>query len=565
MGVISILDPGSRPVIESVTRYPAKEGSVGDHKIPTTILYGPNEDVRAVGAEAEQGLFLEEVETEQLIKAEWFKLHLCPKHLQSPQITDNIPPLPLGKSIISIFADFLRYLFQCAKKFIVESHLNGVSVWGSQKDIILTHPNGWEGPQQALMRQAAVEAGVIPDTQEGRDSVHFVTEGEASLHFCVANGLVSEKLKAGSAVLVIDAGGGTVDISGYEKNSNNAFVFKEAAAPQSHFHGSIFVTQHAKIFLRNYLQDSKYSEDVDDIARCFDKTTKLLFRDPNLPAFIKFGTLRDNDQNFNIRFGQLRLKGIEVARFYEPSISCISQAIADAKYKRQIKCAFLVGGFAGNDWLFTSLQEKFKQYDVSIIRPDHHSNKAVADGAVSFYLDHYVRSRIFKYVCGATCNPLYEPQNPEHDRRLSSRIILADGTQRISGGFCTIIPRGTEVSETQVFRKPYYRCKDKRADILDGDLRCDIYCYRGPLKQPYWMNDGSPEDWGILCTVVVDAASISRIIKHHPPSKGRQEYFTLNYEIILLFGLTELKAQIGWTDNGQQKRSPASIVHDIDL
>ena len=59
---------------------------------------------------------------------------------------------------------------------------------------MLSHPNGWEGAQQSKMRRAAVYGGLIPDTDEGRARIRFVTEGEASLHACVLNGLAAEVL-----------------------------------------------------------------------------------------------------------------------------------------------------------------------------------------------------------------------------------------------------------------------------------------------------------------------------------------------------------------------------------
>jgi hypothetical protein len=53
----------------------------------------------------------------------------------------------------------------------------------------LTHPNGWGGSQQAQMREAAILAGVIPNTDQGLSRITFVTEGEASLLFCLSSGL----------------------------------------------------------------------------------------------------------------------------------------------------------------------------------------------------------------------------------------------------------------------------------------------------------------------------------------------------------------------------------------
>ena len=50
-------------------------------------------------------------------------------------------------------------------------------------------------------------------------------------------------------------------------------------------------------------------DDVPQIARCFDRTTKLGFKDPDQPQFVKFGNFKDNDATLGIRRGQLRLLG----------------------------------------------------------------------------------------------------------------------------------------------------------------------------------------------------------------------------------------------------------------
>jgi hypothetical protein len=59
------------------------------------------------------------------------------------------------------------------------------------------------------------------------------------------------------------------------------------------------------------LSDSIYGapDDIAYIAECFDKSTKLTFRDPRQPSFIKFGSPRDADPSVDIKFGQLKLHG----------------------------------------------------------------------------------------------------------------------------------------------------------------------------------------------------------------------------------------------------------------
>jgi hypothetical protein len=128
-----------------------------------------------------------------------FKLHLRPRSRATAGISEELPQLPLGKTVVDLFADFFKYMKQCAKTYIEETHpLIGSDLWSSGNELyILSHPNGWEGAQQVLMREAAVRAGLVPDTREGKERITFITEGEASLNFCVDKGLMNESIQVG--------------------------------------------------------------------------------------------------------------------------------------------------------------------------------------------------------------------------------------------------------------------------------------------------------------------------------------------------------------------------------
>jgi len=201
-----------------------------------------------------EGIY-EIAEEEHWVKAEWygvlifeslrnpfsrktrFKLHLRSRVGAGRQVTDKIPPLPLNKTVVEVFADFLAYLLKCASSFIQDTHANGARLWESVKDqlyFVLSHPNGWEGPQQAEMRKAALLAKLIPDTTSGHARLSFVTEGEASLHFALQNGLPMGVMEDGEGVVIVDAGGGTIDISSYSKDVPGEATnrFEEVAAPQ---------------------------------------------------------------------------------------------------------------------------------------------------------------------------------------------------------------------------------------------------------------------------------------------------------------------------------------------
>ena len=131
-----------------------------------------------------------------------FKLQLPSSSTIDPlekQLFDELPPLPPNKTIVSVFADFYTYLLECSEKYICESHENGSALWASVKDgihFVLSHPNGWGGREQMLLRDAALLAGLIPDdTPQSRDRVSFVTEGEASLNFVIRSGTLAASLK----------------------------------------------------------------------------------------------------------------------------------------------------------------------------------------------------------------------------------------------------------------------------------------------------------------------------------------------------------------------------------
>ena len=98
----------------------------------------------------------------------------------------------------------MGYLFDSAKELFKASEPNGEIRWNSISnsiELVLTHPNGWGGPQQVKMRNAAVKAGIVSDTTAGHNSVHFVSEGEASFSFCASQSQAGKNMKVCYTVL----------------------------------------------------------------------------------------------------------------------------------------------------------------------------------------------------------------------------------------------------------------------------------------------------------------------------------------------------------------------------
>ncbi|KAF9816655.1 hypothetical protein IEO21_03960 [Rhodonia placenta] len=559
----AILEPGEVPKIHGVTRFPGQEHVAGNSKIPSIMYYDRAAKMVAAGAEAESASIVAEAEDENWLMVELFKLRLRPKAMKLKMNGMRFAPLPRGKNAVDVFGDFLAYLFQCTRSFIVDTHANGLSLWRAvEHDIqfVLSHPNGWEGAQQTKMRRAAVYGGLIPDTDEGKARIRFVTEGEASLHACVLNGLAADVLQnpSGHGFIVADAGGGTLDISSYAIRGSAPLVIEEIAPPDCVFAGSVFVSRRARAFFEEKLKASKYGtpDSLDHITKRFDETTKRLFRDNKELQFVPFGSPLDKDPTVGIRGGQLKLTGAEVAALFEPSIE---SAVASIKAQIQasggaIKSVWLVGGFAASPWLFSQLQERLTPLHVTVSRPDSQTSKAVADGAIGFYCDHHVSARMSKFMYGVEYLREFNSEDEEHVARQHRLFELPSGPKLLPDAFDCILSRGLKVKESTVFSRKY--CTEVTNIATLSVFEVELWCYRGGDTIPKWILRNK-EEFSTLCYVRADLSPLAGSAQAKPGKSGKT-YYNIVFNIEIHFGLTEFRARIKWIDNV----SPCSLLQN---
>ncbi|PCH42423.1 hypothetical protein WOLCODRAFT_89826 [Wolfiporia cocos MD-104 SS10] len=551
----AILEPGEIPKIHGVTRFPGQEHVAGNSKIPSIMYYDQSGKMGAAGAEAESASVLADAEDNGWVKVELFKLRLRPRTMKLKMNGMRLASVPHGKTAVDVFGDFLAYLFQCTRSFIVDTHANGPSLWRAvEHDIqfVLSHPNGWEGAQQTKMRRAAVSGGLIPDTDGGRARIRFVTEGEASLHACVQNGLAADN-PSGHGFIVADAGGGTLDISSYAIRGTAPLVIEEIAPPDCVFAGSVFVSRRARAFFEEKLKSSKYGtpDTLDHIAKRFDETTKRLFRDSKELQFVPFGSPLDKDLSVGIRGGQLKLTGVEVAALFEPSIEAAVTSIKaqiDAS-NGHVKSVWLVGGFAASPWLFSQLQERLSLLNVTVSRPDTQTSKAVADGAIGFYCDHHVSARMSKFMYGVEYLREFDSNDEEHVAREHRLFELPSGPKLLPDAFDCILARGLKVKESTAFSRKY--CTEMTNLATLSVFEIEIWCYRGGDTIPKWILRDA-EEFSTLCYVRADLSPLAGSAQAKPGKNGKT-YWTIVFSIEIQFGLTEFKARIKWTDEGRTK------------
>ncbi|KAM6492029.1 hypothetical protein JOM56_011753, partial [Amanita muscaria] len=395
----SLLEPGKKPRIQPVTRFAGQREGQGNSKVPSVVCYDQYGNFIAAGSEADP-------ETNPLLSdmnASIVDIP-CPRREPEParRETHFIPVTDDFKNPVQVFADFLRYLFKSAKEYIIEaeSNLDPTFSWTSVErntHFVLTHPNGWGEEQQSQMHEAAVAAGLVNMSATG-ERITFLTEGEANLHFCLEKNPNLQQERSG--LLVVDCGGGTIDLSAYSWTEEG---FREIASPGCLLQGSIFVTSRARDYFKGRFKDSEFGsdDDVEAMAKAFDKPdgVKCMFSNPSIPYYVKFGGLRDTDRTFGILGGKFRLEGAQVAKFFEPAVNDIIDSIIDQRdrtrwNKSSIKIILLVGGFGSSGYLYTRLNDHFRPEGITVHRLDTAQlNKAVADGAVSCYLGRMAANR----------------------------------------------------------------------------------------------------------------------------------------------------------------------------
>ncbi|KZP05969.1 hypothetical protein FIBSPDRAFT_966852 [Athelia psychrophila] len=393
---------------------------------------------------------------------------------------------------VDVLGDFMKYLFQCAKTYIKQT--SSSELWAevaNNIDFVLTHPNGWEGAQQAQIRCAAVCAGLVFDSPRGQSRLQLLTEGEARLHFCISNDLPSDSMTDGRGIIIVDAGESTIDLSAYYISNTPARI-EEIAPTEYRLEGYMFVTRRAHAFLSKKLAGSKYGspEDLANMTNRFDTSTRLRFCNPDESGFIKFGEPHDRDPEVGIRSGTLKLLGTEVAALFEPSVQSIIEAIDKQRHNayKPISAVFLVGDFAANDWLFFRLQAHLTQKGITFNRPDKHVKKAIADGAMSFYLDHHMSERVSSKTYGMKCSTIFNKDDPEHCARKHTLYTGASGQQYVQHKFTTILPKGAQISEDREFRQTYCQTRRKKELNSNNTFTIDIICYHGALEAVQWTD-----------------------------------------------------------------------------
>jgi hypothetical protein len=279
-------------------------------------------------------------------KVEWFKLQLM---MSGNTYIDpiNLPPLPPGKSEIDVAADYLYHLRQAMRNQLQK--VLGEVFNREERNIryYLTVPAIWNDAAKAATRQAAIQAGFLRDENDNR--LTLVTEPEAAAMFCSKTGLLN--LKIHDAVLIVDCGGGTVDLIAYEVEEEQPFSVSECTAGSGDSCGSTALNRNFSNILRAKIRKMKLPDGSRTAgkvyAKCimdFENRIKADFRNNGQKWAVDVG-IEAEFPEAGIEDGYMTFTNEEILQCFEPVVNRIlelvrNQIIAIQAQNRNLQVSF---------------------------------------------------------------------------------------------------------------------------------------------------------------------------------------------------------------------------------
>ena len=320
----------------------------------------------------------------------------------------------LGKVAVPVAAEYVKCLWQHAKDRIIQ-HVGQATFDFVNKVILFTVPAVWSEKAKHNTYMIAVDAGLA----DHEYTLRMISEPEAAAVAVLTDRVKSLSLQEGDVYLVVDAGGGTVDLTSYRlKTKEPKLNLEEVAAGDGDVCGAVFLEMNFRKLLRTYLGtdvlDNLEQEHRDWIICAWEDSIRALFTGTDDRKYTLVTPGVPNDASVKIKGGMMTLNAAEILPIFSPVIDKIERLV-----RRQIKALqekgfrpkaiLLVGGLGCNKFLAKQLRSRYsspEQIDAQCaieVRQLDVAWESVAHGAVRcelFGCSNMVSLRIARYNVG---------------------------------------------------------------------------------------------------------------------------------------------------------------------
>ncbi|XP_069129616.1 heat shock 70 kDa protein 12A-like isoform X1 [Argopecten irradians] len=433
------------PLKVSASTWPAGSRALVSLKTPTTVLLDKNQTFHSFGYEAEDhySQLAEDDDHTEWYYFRRFKMMLygkdgkggLSKNVTLKDIRDRELPA------LKVFSEAIKYLKGHLLKALEK---RATDVKDTDIEWVLTVPAIWNDPAKQFMRLAAEQAGIKGD------QLTIALEPEAASLYC--KHLPVEKMGGseqgftcfsnGSKYLVLDAGGGTVDITVHEVQPDGTLKELDKASGGSWGGTKVdesFRQMLVKIVGNDIMQGfcKGCTSDFVDMFREFetkkrtvDHTTKNKVT-MKIPIALKELFEDETGEDLNETLEQTNYSGklawtgdklrIQPDTFrqlfaiaVDSTIEHVRNVIAQKSCERTTTI-IMVGGFSESPLLQAKVKEYFPKMRV-IIPPD--AGLAVLKGAVIYgHTPKAIKARRAKFTYGVGSNSVFDPKKHDESRK----------------------------------------------------------------------------------------------------------------------------------------------------
>ncbi|KAL5608920.1 hypothetical protein FOVSG1_003601 [Fusarium oxysporum f. sp. vasinfectum] len=357
-----------------ITQWPVssanKEGQSSD-KVPTRIRYN--------GDKIEWG-FSVPVNAPQREVVDWFKLDLDPS-TQAVGYNPSTEGARSGRNVDELVTDFISQLVDHLMYTLREKLGSGL-VDSTPLQFVITVPAIWSDSAKEKTKKACEQAMISVSEHH----VHLVSEPEAAAIYALHD-LDMNGLDAGDTIVVVDAGGGTVDLISYTILSTKPILEVQEAAPGSGaLCGSTFLNMRFSKFLQSKLGKEEGFDDevMAEALDVFENKVKRQFAldiEPDETYNIPVAGLANN-KSLGISRGRFALKASDVNKIFEPVVLEVIRLVKDqiTASNVPVQAILLVGGFGSSNYLKERLRAAIDG-SVRIMQPPN-AWQAIVQGAV---------------------------------------------------------------------------------------------------------------------------------------------------------------------------------------
>lgn len=184
--------------------------------------------------------------------------------------SEHIPNLPQGVTVVQAISDYLKAIFNFTLGSM--SDTLGKEVDQSKLRFCLTVPAVWTEKAKIIMREAAIEAGIV-SPEDPQDRLLLVGEPEAAALYCETV-MKQYELAHNDTFLICDAGGGTVDLVVYRiyDKDNDKFLIEEVGGVGG-LCGSVKLDEGYRNFVdkvvKELIGEPLNSVELDEIVKAF--------------------------------------------------------------------------------------------------------------------------------------------------------------------------------------------------------------------------------------------------------------------------------------------------------